>query len=77
MELMHKEAKYDGHLHVRDVERWPPDTKAFQFVSLAAVAYSIEELMKVEILQPLRNLLSDPFTASINRLSEEYRHEGY
>jgi hypothetical protein len=32
MELMHKEAKYNGPMHVHDLQRWPPDSKAFQFV---------------------------------------------
>lgn len=48
MELMHKDAEYDGPIKVRDLSRWPLDSKAVQFLLLTATAYSIEELEKVE-----------------------------
>ncbi len=47
MELMHKDAKYDGPIKVRDVSRWPLDSKAVQFLLVTETAYSIEELEKV------------------------------
>ncbi|OCK90694.1 uncharacterized protein K441DRAFT_239436 [Cenococcum geophilum 1.58] len=43
MELMHKDAKYDGPIKVRDVSRWPLDSIAVQFLLITASAYSIEE----------------------------------
>lgn len=48
MELMHKEAKYEGHIGVRDYDRWPLDSQAAQFLTVTASAYSIEQLVKVE-----------------------------
>ena len=45
MELVHKEAIYDGPMNVRHIHRWPP--KAVQFVSTIDSAYSIDELMEV------------------------------
>jgi hypothetical protein len=48
MELMDKEAKYDGPIKVRDVRRWPLNCKAAQFVLMIESAYSIDELMKVK-----------------------------
>lgn len=47
MELMHKDAKYDGPIKVRDVNRWPLDSEAVKFLLLTESAYSIEELEKV------------------------------
>ena len=48
IELMHKDAKYDRLIKVRDVSRWPLDSKAVQFLLVIESAYSIEELEKVE-----------------------------
>ncbi len=48
MELMHKDARYDGPIKVRDVSRWPLDSKVVQFLLVTESAYSIEELEKVE-----------------------------
>jgi hypothetical protein len=50
MELMHKDARYDGPIKVRDVSRWPLDSKVVQFLLVTESAYSIEELEKVEKL---------------------------
>ncbi|KAH7364007.1 hypothetical protein BKA65DRAFT_490193 [Rhexocercosporidium sp. MPI-PUGE-AT-0058] len=46
MELMQKDAQYDGPIKVRDVSRWPLDSKAVDFLLLTATAYSLEELEK-------------------------------
>jgi hypothetical protein len=48
MELMHKESKYDGPMHIRDPHRWPLDSKPVQFVLMTEAAYSIDELLEVE-----------------------------
>ena len=48
MELMHKEAEYDGPIKVRDVGRWPLDSKAVQFLLMTESAYSIDDLTTVK-----------------------------
>ena len=48
MELMDKDAIYDGPIKVRDVSRWPLDSEAVRFLLVTESAYSIEELEKVE-----------------------------
>jgi hypothetical protein len=47
-ELMHKEAKCDGDIEVRDVRRWPRDSKAVKFLLKTKSAYSIDELKEVK-----------------------------
>jgi hypothetical protein len=47
-ELMHKEAKCDGDIEVRDVRRWPRNSKAVKFLLKTKSAYSIDELMEVK-----------------------------
>jgi hypothetical protein len=47
-ELMHKEAKCDGDIEVRDVRRWPRDSKAVQFLLKTKSAYSIDQLLEVK-----------------------------
>jgi hypothetical protein len=76
-ELMNKEAKYSGPLNIVDPTRWPPSSNAFNFITMVEAAYSIEELMKVETLQSSRNVPSDTFLASINRLPKADRHKRY
>jgi hypothetical protein len=46
-ELMHKEAKCDGDIDVRDGRRWPHDSKAVRFLLKTKSAYSIDELIEV------------------------------
>ena len=48
MELINKEAKYDGPMYVRDIRLWPLDSKAVQFLLMTESAYSIDELRKVK-----------------------------
>jgi hypothetical protein len=55
MKLMNKEAQYDGSMIVHDVDRWPLDSKAVQFL-LESVC-SINELIKVR--NPIFNLSSN------------------
>ncbi|PVH70500.1 hypothetical protein DL98DRAFT_619281 [Cadophora sp. DSE1049] len=57
MELMHKDAKYEGPIKVRDVSRWPLDSEAVKFLLLTATACSIEELEK---RGPLLDTYSNP-----------------
>jgi hypothetical protein len=52
MELMHKEARYDGPIKVDDVIRWPLDSKAVQFLAKTESTYSISELINVKKLLP-------------------------
>jgi hypothetical protein len=47
-ELMHKEAKCDGDIEVRDGRRWPRDSKAVKFLLKTKSAYSIDELIEVK-----------------------------
>jgi hypothetical protein len=49
MELMHKTA-YEGSLEVRDVERWPLNSMAAQFLRLTGNARSIDKLLEVKKL---------------------------
>lgn len=52
---MHKEAKYEGHIGVRDYDHWPLDSKAAQFLAITASVDSIEQLVKVEIQASFAN----------------------
>jgi hypothetical protein len=47
MELMHKDARYDGPITVRDVNRWPLESELVQFLLSTASAHSIEQLAEV------------------------------
>jgi hypothetical protein len=62
MELMNKEAQYDGSMIVHDVDRWPLDSKAVQFLLMTEFARSINELIKVR--NPIFNLSSNISKAS-------------
>ncbi|KIM93124.1 hypothetical protein OIDMADRAFT_184853 [Oidiodendron maius Zn] len=70
LELMHKESKHDGLMHVRDPHRWPLDSKSVQFVLRTEVAYSIDELLEVEDALLLHTTLSNNPRASFDELSE-------
>jgi len=72
MELMHKDAKYDGPIKVRDVSRWPLDSKAVQFLLVTESAYSIEELEKVE---KQVSLAAHPLTSPKHPLFSYQRRE--
>ncbi|KAH8674846.1 kinase-like domain-containing protein [Tricladium varicosporioides] len=50
MELMYKEAMYEGVIGVRDLHRWPPDSKAVNFLAVADSASSTKELAKHPLL---------------------------
>jgi hypothetical protein len=52
MELMNKEARYNGPIGVYDAIRWPPNSKAVQFLGKAESTYSISELKNVKKLLP-------------------------
>jgi hypothetical protein len=45
---MDKEAKDGGPIEIRNIRRWPLDSKAVQFLTMTASAYSINELMEVK-----------------------------
>ena len=47
IELIHKDAKYNGPIKVRDVSRWPLNSKIVQFLLVTESVYSIKELEKV------------------------------
>jgi hypothetical protein len=47
MEIMQKYVKDDGMVGVDDVERWPVDSDAFNFLSALSTAKSIEFLKEV------------------------------
>ncbi len=47
MELMQKHAKEDGRVGIENVDRWPTDSAAFDFVSATTFATSATELMQV------------------------------
>lgn len=52
MELMHKEARYSGGIQVRDVRRWPLDSKPVKFLLMTETARSIKTLQEVEKTLP-------------------------
>jgi hypothetical protein len=47
MELMQKYVKDDGAVGVEDLERWPSDSNAVDFLSRTTSASSVDELLKV------------------------------
>jgi hypothetical protein len=49
MELMQKDAVYEGPIKVRDTSRWSLDSEAVYFLLATESALSIDELEKVII----------------------------
>lgn len=47
MELMQKHLKEDGVVGIEDLDRWPSDSAAVEFLSATTSATSANELMKV------------------------------
>ena len=47
MELMQKYAKADGVIGIENLDRWPSDSAAVEFLSATTSASSAKELMKV------------------------------
>ena len=47
MELMQKYTKEDGRVGIEDLERWPSDCDAVEFLSLTTSAASVNELREV------------------------------
>jgi hypothetical protein len=47
MELMQKYVKDDGAVKVEDLECWPSDSNAIDFLSRTISALSVDELLKV------------------------------
>ncbi len=47
MELMQKYTKEDGAVGIEDLERWPSDCDAVEFLSLTTSAASVHELREV------------------------------
>ncbi len=47
MELMQKYAKDDGAIGIENLDRWPEDSAAVEFLSATTSASSANELMKV------------------------------
>ncbi len=47
MELMQKYVKEDGAIGIENLDRWPHDSAAVDFLSLTTSATSAKELMKV------------------------------
>jgi hypothetical protein len=52
MELMHKEARYDGPIKVNDAIRWPLDSKAVNFLLMTESTRSISQLKNVKKFLP-------------------------
>ena len=47
MELMQKNVKEDGAVGIENLDRWPHDSAAVDFLSLTTSATSAKDLMKV------------------------------
>jgi hypothetical protein len=47
MELMQKYVKDDGAIGVENLDRWPSDSNAVDFLSRTISASSVDELLKV------------------------------
>lgn len=57
MELMNKEAKYDGSIGVLDTRRWPLESNPFKFLLMTESAKFIGELIKVKGMSTILNTI--------------------
>lgn len=55
MELMQKYTKDDGAVGIENLDRWPSDSAAVEFLSATTSASSAKELMKVSRLLFIRS----------------------
>jgi hypothetical protein len=49
MELMEKKYEENGAAGVRDLQRWPMDSDAVEFLAVTTSASSVDELIKVRL----------------------------
>jgi hypothetical protein len=64
IELIHKDARYDGPIKVHNVSCWPLNSKVVQFLLVTESVYSIKELEKVEKLNIFSSLSANFSKAS-------------